>query len=426
MSFMKKVFAITLVLLALCLVFISCSGDNQTDETQEIETTPIKELDEPVLSDTVTATPIVYGEAFCDTYTYAVYGLCENSSEITYSVDGQNEYSEVFEDGTFFIFTYVRKDSEEISLRAVANGKEESETVTLKIDRTLDTSAKNAVIGKNGHLHIEASLSDFTTRNKFKTGRLHEIKSYLEGYAQSVKTVSPDTELIIFISPNKATVYPETLPDDVVKRTNGISRLEQMEELFKDSESVTLLTPRDYLIEKKADGTILYNKTDTHWNELGAYYASEYLLNYMSSDFPETKIIPLDSYVIEKKNVAGGDLMNSFGIDLSIGQERPGVFVRGYKDSVFTFKKPYAMNFLNEGTQDEQSYSTGKEELPTVVMYRDSFSSNMMMYLADSLESIYFRPMWTYGPELDFIEQTKPDYVVIEIVERCMTDIFGG
>ena len=102
------------------------------------------------------------------------------------------------------------------------------------------------------------------------------------------------------------------------------------------------------------------------------------------------------------------------------------MFVRGYKDSVFTFKKPYAMNFLNEGTQDEQSYSTGKEELPTVVMYRDSFSSNMMMYLADSLESIYFRPMWTYGPELDFIEQTKPDYVVIEIVERCMTDIFGG
>jgi len=58
-----------------------------------------------------------------------------------------------------------------------------------------------------------------------------------------------------------------------------------------------------------------------------------------------------------------------------------------------------------------------------MMMYRDSFSSNLIDFLADSFSRSTFTEMWNFTVNLEEVADLKPDYVIIEVVERNIDNI---
>jgi len=55
---------------------------------------------------------------------------------------------------------------------------------------------------------------------------------------------------------------------------------------------------------------------------------------------------------------------------------------------------------------------------PSVVMYRDSFSVAMLAFIAESSSQFIVNPMWDFSVNMELLKKEKPDYLIIEKVER--------
>ena len=221
--------------------------------------------------------------------------------------------------------------------------------------------------------------------------------------------------------PDHITVYPETAPDSLAGLHSDVSRLTQFIEALKGSEKLTFIDLRTPLLEaKKTAPYRLYNKTDTHWNELGAYYAYREIMNVISADFPAAAPDPLDDFDVFTKEVSGGDMANFLNADLNTVTEE-GVYVRAKNGLQSGISKDYSMNFANTWFSDYHEFSTDNKELPTMIMFRDSFSTNLMSFLAEKFSYSVFYNMWEYPDDYDLIKELQPDYLIIEHVERSFS-----
>ena len=64
-------------------------------------------------------------------------------------------------------------------------------------------------------------------------------------------------------------------------------------------------------------------------------------------------------------------------------------------------------------------------DLPTAMIIRDSFSTNIYSFLNNAFAETYWQAMWDYKLDYDYIERTNPDYYIILITERNIDNILG-
>lgn len=386
----------------------------------EIPYLPVKRPD--VVSDgSVSAEPVIKATAYSDADRFVIFGTAEPRSWIT--VKGGAEETGVYtEDGEFTVEVPILTDQESsvVSVQSKTDGKEESGAVTLNVRYTDMNGYKNVVIGKDGHLHYQETVPDFTGETALTDETVSQYVGYLSAKADAIHKVSPETKIIYVIPPNHLTVYPETAPDDLAERQSETTRLTQLIEAFKDNEKVIFIDLRTALIEaKKTAPYRLYNKTDTHWNELGAYYAYREIMNVISRDYPDAAPDPLDGFDVFIKTVPGGDMANFLEVDLDDVTEE-GVYVRSKSGLKSGINKDYSMNFANAWFSDQHEFKIDGGNLPTMIMYRDSFSTNLMSFMAEKFSRSVFHTMWEYPDEYELYAQMQPDYIIIERVERSL------
>ena len=142
----------------------------------------------------------------------------------------------------------------------------------------------------------------------------------------------------------------------------------------------------------------------------------------ISADFPAAAPDPLDDFNVFTKEVPGGDMANFLEVDLNDVTEH-GVYVRAKNGLKSGINKDYSMNFSNAWFSDRHEFQTDNKELPTMIMYRDSFSTNLMSFLAEKFSYSVFYTMWEYPDDYDFIQEMQPDYIIIEHVERGLNGL---
>lgn len=365
----------------------------------------------------ITVTPEIADCTHSGKDSYVIFGSAEPGSVITVR-GGQTTVSTETDSGLFAVECKLASGLNTLVLTAKAEGKKESASVTLTAAPDNHAGNKQVVVGKNGHLHYEYTLDDYRGTNLFDEGTLQYYKKMLEEKLEYIHSVSPNTELIYVIAPNHLTVYPETAPDWLqAQKASDISRIDQLHSVFASS-PVTFIDLREALSEAKENSPYrLYNKTDTHWNELGAYYASCEILSYIAEKYPAAAPESLDSYHVFTRFVPGGDMASFLGVDLNRVKEE-GVFVR-YKGQLHSgINKDYTMNFENAWFSDRHVFTIDDDSLPTMVMYRDSFTTNMMSFLAEKFSYSHFTPMSDNYFDIELIKEIQPDYIIVEIVER--------
>jgi len=215
--------------------------------------------------------------------------------------------------------------------------------------------------------------------------------------------------LLVVIPPDKNTIYPQYMPDQipVIGQT---SRLDQFMEYIQENTEIQMMDLRPALMDASQSSQIYY-KSDAHWNCLGAYYASREIISKTSTLHPEMQTHPLSDYELGLTTDSSLDISTTMGLGL---QENTPTLTPKFPNGSISYA-PYEKNKLIKVTVNSQ------KDLPSAVILHDSFYPEC---LDQFLEPQFSRTLSThYGiaglsDYIKLIDTEKPDIVIVEFAER--------
>lgn len=275
-------------------------------------------------------------------------------------------------------------------------------------------------VGRDGWLFYSGEwvLEDYENVMPLKSEEMDAIMRGIEKRRSWL--AARGIELVILAVPEKHTIYGEYLPPRIGK-LGSESRLDQLARELKDHPEITFIDSRDALLKAKSVGR-LYHRTDSHWNDLGAFFAYRLLMERLAQRFPSVPAHGLEDYTVTTTVGDGGDLAGLLSLKDVIHEERIALvpkFASRAVDAVRPYPDPVDPA-LYPG-RDMVVKETGDPTLPKALVFRDSFSAALIPFLAESFQSVVL--VWTFDWLPDLIEQEKPDVVIIECVERYLTGL---
>ena len=244
-----------------------------------------------------------------------------------------------------------------------------------------------AMQGRDGWLYWSAGgmLADYMGTTRFDEQRLKDWQKLLESRRDWL--AKRGGKYIFVIAPDKHSVYPEYLPDWVVK-SSAPSKLDQLVNYMRAHSTVDLLDLRPVLIDAKKSGSV-FLKTDTHWNNFGAFVAYQALIRSLHCELPGLHPLPLDAFDRTKTVGRGGDL--------SVCLDQQDEF-QETEEVRFTPRPPLVPLSRVDPESAGESPETGVDVTRNpgatgkVVLFRDSFAEKWKPFLGFHFsEAIYFR-----------------------------------
>lgn len=283
--------------------------------------------------------------------------------------------------------------------------------------KLLGTSPMESVLlGKDGWLYYSKDsninmIDDYRGLNLFSEDQLKKISDNLE--EQKKWLDSKGIPFILVIAPNKESIYPEHLPDNI-KKVQDKTKLDQLVSYLKQNSDVTVIDMRQKLISEKESGS-LYYRTDSHWNQLGAYYAQEEIMKEVTKHFKNIKPKTLEDFTVTKGvGNEGGDLAKMLSLKKNFKEDIVVLNPKVQNKWTSVDKPPYP---LEQGVVTENQ----DKSLPRLLMFRDSFTLNLQPYLSDYFSTAVYQWNHNFNPEL--VEMAKPDIVIHEVVERYIPEL---
>jgi hypothetical protein len=284
--------------------------------------------------------------------------------------------------------------------------------------KLLNTSPMDRVaLGKEGWLYSTKEgnlnmLDIYRGLILFSDEELVKIKNNLVEQNEWLK--AKGIPFILMIAPNKETIYPEYLPD-YIKKVQEKGRLDQLISYLKANTDINIIDGREVLINKKTVDN-LYYKTDSHWNELGAYFGHKAIMDEVSKYIPNVKAKKLEDYnIVKETKNEGGDLAKMLNLTENFKEEHihlvPKVPIK--------WKVASSTYVLNQGVVTEVE----DESLPRMLMYRDSFTINMQPFLSEYFSTAVYQ--WNHSFDPNLVIETKPDVVIHEVVERYIHELLA-
>ncbi len=267
--------------------------------------------------------------------------------------------------------------------------------------KALQYSAEPKVtIGTDGWLYYTQTLNDATGVPTVSELGIRNIAYNLQMSDAYVR--SKDSELIVAIVPNKASIYPEHIPYNY-QSTGMTGNYGNLAEVVKgtDLHWCDLYTP----LKDAANlpGFTVYHRLDTHWNNLGALVGCRTLLESMDKD---TGNLPELTDSLTVTHDWEGDLQQMLfpGVSDPDDQYDLGMTATYQYQGRFKDVDDLVINTTCEGAEG------------SMMMFRDSFARAAIPFLSESFGNVRYcraRPNPYYS-----LENEHFDYVVMEIAER--------
>lgn len=231
---------------------------------------------------------------------------------------------------------------------------------------------------------------------------------------EAVKNMEAEGRTFVFlIAPSKERIYSEYLPDSLGEPAEVYPAVQVIEYLKKNNPNIHIVYPYDALMQAKKDlgeDRLLYYKTDSHWNELGAYVAAREVMKEIDGEYPDDMPALTDeNLVIEEKDAPTGDLTELLS---AVGVVDDGkTYLPTLEDHQIDVE---LLNFnlmsifhTRDGSKDKVLY-----------VRHDSFGCNLAYSLAKQFKDSVF-VHWTSGDAQD-IRNVDPDVFVLECNERYL------
>jgi hypothetical protein len=367
-------------------------------------------------------------ETFEDHIAAALAGKCPDGSVVT----AETEYGtfSAKASGTTFILRIELPQNTEVSMTLRAEDSTGrvicSTRYTGKPREWVPNDSWATVTGLDSQLFLRKEMSDVTRSNLLDEEELDKLESRIEERINSIKEVLPDTEFIYLIVPSCADIYPERVPDDYPQGT-GETLYDQIEQMLTEAGAV-VIDARDAMKEHKNDDIPLYCVTDSHWTQYGAFIAYTELFNYISERFPEAAPRSYEDFNWTEGYFEGGDLAYYLNMrqDLLTEEYWTRTFACSVPEEISdieVFTDDSSRSYSSFGVLGKQVIDTGRSELPSALVYRDSYSVAIYDILAERFDRTYMRGAFDYGWKPEEILEEKPDYVIFIYSEYNMDAI---
>lgn len=282
------------------------------------------------------------------------------------------------------------------------------------------SGSSKVLVGKEGWLFYNADEardgSSFSNHLGLLPGGyleyFEEYKSKLERKQSYLASLG--IKYVFVVAPDKWSVYPEYLPNGY-RNEFRMTSVDILLNYLQNYSNVNILDLRKKIIEiKKNSDDYLFYKGDTHWNELGGYYAYYEIAKYLKKEFKNIVLRKKEDYNIKK-------IYTKESMDLAkiIG-------LKEYKEIDYIIEpvKPYTYITLHNNNEDKKThyYKKNDNNLPKVLVFRDSFMNAIIPHLAEDFSSsIFVWSKWNNIKEVDpWLKKDKPDIVIEETVERYL------
>lgn len=282
---------------------------------------------------------------------------------------------------------------------------------------------QRVIIGDQGWLWYNdpqdgVSLKDYYGRANFTEDELKRIKDRIIHFHNELMKIN--IHFLLVIAPNKHTIYPEYLPANIRQARGMKTRLDQLTQTLNKSGVDFIDLSSRLLAEKKHTAYPLYYRTDTHWNDLGAFFGYEQIITRLRRTYPGIKQLGSDDFITRaEENREPGDLagfLNMSGLltDTHITLT-PRVKLRATMVSA---------DYAYRSGNDTVGFQIPNCGLPTLVMFRDSFTDGLIPFLSESFsKSIYLKRTRENLSDFSIYAREKPAIVILEIVERNIGDL---
>jgi hypothetical protein len=217
---------------------------------------------------------------------------------------------------------------------------------------------------------------------------------------------------VLIVPPQKATIYPELLPDNIHK-VGDSKCLDLFRDYLLEHADVDLIDLREPLLALKSKHQVYYS-TDIHWNTIGGHTGYLELMKYMRTKVPGlSPPIPLSDFEFLLDTNFHADLSMMLAINDVYPRVTPMFMNGAEKKAEDASKREYPNSaFFQFAPVIKQTPDTAA---PRLLMFRDSFAVYMIPHLSEHFSrSVY---IWSpvFIPEIVLVE--KPDVVVQEMME---------
>lgn len=249
----------------------------------------------------------------------------------------------------------------------------------------------DVIVGKNGWLYYGETVDDFLNINTLSDRAVNNIKNNLDmmnAYCQQ-----NNAQFVFTVAPNKNSVYPENMPFNYIESDNQ-GNYEKL---------AAALSGSGYWCDMKetllnASSSIpLYHKTDTHWNNLGAYAGHSRIMAMLGKE----------SCSAGSRWFTHDDRLGDLAAMIYPAEKAKDTQV--YNDYEFTYS--YLGRFHALDDISIKTVCEGKDG--SLLMYRDSYGEAILPYMAECFSEAEFSRAVPYR-----MNGINGGAVVLEIVER--------
>lgn len=218
------------------------------------------------------------------------------------------------------------------------------------------------------------------------------------------------------IAPSALEVYAHNLPFNVQKLApNNLSM--QLQKRLNKKDPNFVLYPLKYL-KDKSENENLYFKLDNHWNQLGAYYATNELLKVIKKQIKKTNFTFMKQVKLTVEEKKGGYLATLIGKP-NYTENVPIIsFTKQTSREIEKFGFPVTAGFPYPANYERHFINPSSNNKQRVLIIRDSFGDDCVPFIAEAFsETLFIFDGWKYGFNKEIIEQYKPDIIIYIMYE---------
>jgi len=274
--------------------------------------------------------------------------------------------------------------------------------------------APSLIVGKQGWFFFgdENAVEQYRGTARFDAAALDEWERVLRERRDWL--AERGIAYLLVLVPNKERIYGDWMPDSI-PRVRSESQLDQLVSRLESTRAAPFLDLREPLAAAARERRI-YHKTDTHWNDLGAYVAYRAILARLASELPQlagrepVAVRPLE------RTTPGLGLARIVGLSLAYPEQSLDLVVESPRAAPAQRRRAD----LDERIRKRLPFAlgTGDPALPTAVLFRDSFADALIPFLSESFSRIVY--VWERDVDPAVVESETPDVVIQQIAERFL------
>lgn len=285
-------------------------------------------------------------------------------------------------------------DSFTSNLTGKKEGAKAASEVTKKTSGNTYIESTQVLLGKEDWLFYKTTedgdpISDYQGINHYDEATMQAVAEKLMSERNQFTNYGMD--FYILSIPNKASVYPEYMPD-TIERVDKTSKTDLLMKYLQENTDLNVVDAKPSLVKAKKKKQIYY-KSDTHFNQIGAFVTVQALKDKIDGKTDSLKDVKFDK------------VMNNYSGDLACLCDMQDTF----NDDI-----QYQL--------DAATVNTKIKSNKRILVIGDSFSEVMQSIMSQYFAEVKTVNIWSFEPSL--LDEYKPDIVVWEHAERY-TDRFN-